>query len=112
MTYAGDAQLSNMNRINDKDRIDLTMLVEKYGSDVLLSEGLNKKKLAALIGAGIIAGTTILNNPSSCINHDNVEIEDTWENPDPSVQSSYKNMRNFGGFIAGKGPCVKHRTSN
>ena len=47
MTYAGDAQLSNMNRINDKDRIDLAMLVEKYGSDVLLSEGLNKKKLAA-----------------------------------------------------------------
>ena len=92
MTYAGDAQLSNMNRINDKDRIDLTMLVEKYGSDVLLSEGLNKKKLAALIGAGIIAGTTILNNPSSCINHDNVEIE--ANNPYGINNIDYENILN------------------
>lgn len=92
MTYAGDVQLSNMNRINDKDRIDLAMLVEKYGSDVLLSEGLNKKKLAALIGAGIIASTTILNNPSSCINHDNVEIE--ANNPYGINNIDYENILN------------------
>ena len=82
----------DLNRINDKDRIDLTVLVKKYGSDVLLTEGLNKKKLAALIGAGIIAGTTILNNPSSHINHDNVEIE--ANNPYGINNIDYENILN------------------
>ena len=61
---------------NRKDLNDLSMLVEKYGKNVLLYEGFGKNKLAALIGAGLIAGSALFNNPSSCTSQDDeIEIE-------------------------------------
>lgn len=45
--------------ISQTDRKELIMLVEKYGAEQLLNEGINKRSLAALIGAGILAGSPL-----------------------------------------------------
>lgn len=59
---AGVVLHSNMGHIAYRDREELIKLVEKYGENKLLNEGLNKKALASLIGAGVLAGSTLLNN--------------------------------------------------
>lgn len=74
MMFAGDALHFNMTKLSYKDKKDLIDLVKKYGGNKLLSEGLSKKKLATLIGAGIIAGSTLMHTPSGCSN-DNVDTE-------------------------------------
>lgn len=51
--------------ISQTDRKELIMLVEKYGAEQLLNEGINKRSLAALIGAGILAGSPLTGHQDS-----------------------------------------------
>ena len=98
MTFAGDAllsnmkKLSNMNKISKIDEKELTILVKKYGAEQLLNEGFDKNKLAALIGAGIIAGSPLTDMPKKCTNREDNKIE--YNNPYGINNIDYKNIIN------------------
>ena len=88
----GDVQLSNMKKIAKIDEKELTILVEKYGAEQLLNEGFNKKKLATLIGAGIIAGSSLMDLPKNCTNREDNKIE--YNNPYGINNIDYENILN------------------
>ena len=69
------------------------MLVEKYGADQLLQEGISKKKLATLIGAGIIAGTSLTDLPRNC-NSDKEQLKTEYSNPYGINDVDYENILN------------------
>ena len=77
--FAGDVLLSNMKTISNMDENKLAVLVEKYGAEQLLNEGFNKKKLAGLIGAGIITGSSLMDLPKKCTSKEDNRIE--YNNP-------------------------------
>ena len=70
----------NMRKLSRIEEKELTMLVEKYGADQLLQEGITKKKLATLIGAGILAGTSLTDLPRNC-NADKEPLRTEYTNP-------------------------------
>ena len=92
MTFAGGAQHFNMKKISKIDEQELSMLVNKYGADQLLTEGFDKKKLAALIGAGIIAGSTLIDLPRTCTKSKEDTIE--YNNPYGINNIDYDNILN------------------
>ena len=82
--------------LRDKDIKQLEMLVEKYGGEQLLDEGLGRKRLASMIGAGLIAGSTIVNGPKSC-SHDDTPLAKALvapNNPYGINNIDYKNILN------------------
>ena len=90
--FAGDVLLSNMKTISNIDENKLAVLVEKYGAEQLLNEGFNKKKLAALIGAGIITGSSLMDLPKKCASKEDNRIE--YNNPYEINNIDYENIVN------------------
>ena len=90
--FAGDVLLSNMKTISNIDENKLSVLVEKYGAEQLLNEGFNKKKLAALIGAGIITGSSLMDLPKKCASKEDNRIE--YNNPYGINNIDYENIVN------------------
>lgn len=83
----------NMRKLSRIEEKELTMLVEKYGADQLLQEGINKKKLATLIGAGILAGTSLTDLPRNC-NSDKEPLKTEYSNPYGINDVDYENILN------------------
>jgi hypothetical protein len=90
--FAGDVLLSNMKQLSNIDENKLAILVERYGAEQLLNEGFSKKKLAALIGAGIIAGSSLIDLPKNCSNKEDNKIE--YNNPYGINNIDYENIVN------------------
>ena len=90
--FAGDVLLSNMKQISKIDENKLAVLVERYGAEQLLNEGFNKKKLATLIGAGIIAGSSLMDLPKKCASKEDNRIE--YNNPYGINNIDYENIVN------------------
>ena len=81
-----------MKKISTIDKNKLSILVERYGAGQLLNEGFNKKKLAALIGAGIIAGSSLIDLPKKHQNKEDNRIE--YNNPYGINNIDYENIVN------------------
>ena len=81
-----------LKKISTIDKNKLSILVERYGAGQLLNEGFNKKKLAALIGAGIIAGSSLMDLPKKCASKENNRIE--YNNPYGINNIDYENIVN------------------
>ena len=90
--FVGDVQHSNMKKISKIDEKELAILVKKYGAEQLLNEGFNKKKLAALIGAGIIAGSSLMDPPKNYTSIEDKKIE--YNNPYGINNIDYENILN------------------
>lgn len=82
----------NLKKISTIDENKLAILVERYGAEQLLNEGFNKKKLAALIGAGIIAGSSLVDLPKKYTNKEDNRIE--YNNPYGINNIDYENIVN------------------
>ena len=85
-------QKHDLKKLSNIDKNKLTILVEKYGAEQLLNEGFDKKKLAALIGAGIITGSSLMDLPKNYINKEDTRIE--YNNPYGINNIDYKNILN------------------
>ena len=82
----------HLKKISTIDKNKLSILVERYGADQLLNEGFNKKKLAALIGAGIIAGSSLIELPKKYQSKEDNRIE--YNNPYGINNIDYENIVN------------------
>ena len=82
----------DLKKLSSIDKNKLAILVEKYGADQLLNEGFDKKKLAALIGAGIITGSSLMDLPKNYTNKEDTRIE--YNNPYGVNNIDYKNILN------------------
>ena len=82
----------NLKKISTIDENKLAILVERYGAEQLLNEGFDKKKLAALIGAGIIAGSSLVDLPKKYQNKEDNRIE--YNNPYGINNIDYENIVN------------------
>jgi len=80
----------DLKKLSNIDENKLTVLVERYGAERLLNEGFSKKKLAALIGAGIIAGSSIMDLPKNGSKKEDNMIE--YNNPYGINNIDYKNI--------------------
>ena len=85
-------QKHDLKKLSNIDKNKLTILVEKYGAEQLLNEGFDKKKLAALIGAGIITGSSLMDLPKNYTNKEDTRIE--YNNPYGINNIDYKNILN------------------
>ena len=85
-------QKHDLKKLSSIDKNKLAILVEKYGAEQLLNEGFDKKKLAALIGAGIITGSSLMDLPKNYTNKEDTRIE--YNNPYGINNIDYKNILN------------------